>query len=375
MALEAQNMEDSRTKKSQDCVDFVAATTATLGVPSPCLSKARSFTESPRSDCDSPTARKGDLEEEAELLRVLKLSEAEKAASAAAGSLEKEVDGLDEMASSKSTCINFVNTDERNNGALFPNSHQSEPAIPSNGDALRNDHSDAVGTEISQMDEMYPLSGTEGFSFVDQSSHMELGNHVRSNYGADEISAETVVVEKNTSEQVEDLNSVTQSMDSSTLLDEGARYSKGVGESNMQNSSGSDDAEPASASSCNANYDLLSGGSQQKDACDAINSCLDESEPMYEGEECVLDSKSEPMYEDREPVYEGETILAEQADQSTTDACSEMSKSEITAQQGFCLLTQEDFFYSVLLAFVIPVLFITFDLKCWCAEFSVFTEG
>ena len=86
VALETRNMEDegknligedSKTKTEEDCIDFVAATTATLGVPSPCLSKATSFDDSPHSVSDHQKVRKGDLEEEEELLRVLKLSETE----------------------------------------------------------------------------------------------------------------------------------------------------------------------------------------------------------------------------------------------------------------------------------------------------------
>ncbi|KAK8692812.1 hypothetical protein V6N13_070419 [Hibiscus sabdariffa] len=67
VALEARNIEASQKNKCGDCVNSTAATTAILGVPSPSLSN------SPR--CRK--LRKGDLDEEAELLRVLKLSEAE----------------------------------------------------------------------------------------------------------------------------------------------------------------------------------------------------------------------------------------------------------------------------------------------------------
>ncbi|KAK8503813.1 hypothetical protein V6N12_018987 [Hibiscus sabdariffa] len=67
VALEARNIEASHKNKCGDCVNSTAATTAILGVPSPSLSN------SPR--CRK--LRKGDLDEEAELLRVLKLSEAE----------------------------------------------------------------------------------------------------------------------------------------------------------------------------------------------------------------------------------------------------------------------------------------------------------
>lgn len=76
VSLETLNMNVHHENNPEDCVDFVAATTATLGVPSPSLSKARSFDDSSHSISDN-IQRKGDLEEEAELLRVLKMSEAE----------------------------------------------------------------------------------------------------------------------------------------------------------------------------------------------------------------------------------------------------------------------------------------------------------
>lgn len=54
---------------------------------------------------------------------------------------------------------------------------------------------------------------------------------------------------------------------------------------------------------------------------------------MYEGEECVLDTKT-GNFENREPVYEGEAVLQEQADKSTLDALDPRAKEEITPEQG-----------------------------------------
>ncbi|MQK89928.1 DUF544 domain-containing protein, partial [Escherichia coli] len=53
VSLETLNTEVQRKSNlEEDCVDFVAATTAALGVPSPSLSKARSFDDSPHSVFD-----------------------------------------------------------------------------------------------------------------------------------------------------------------------------------------------------------------------------------------------------------------------------------------------------------------------------------
>ncbi|KAL0331339.1 UNVERIFIED_CONTAM: hypothetical protein Sangu_1679400, partial [Sesamum angustifolium] len=49
------------------------------------------------------------------------------------------------------------------------------------------------------------------------------------------------------------------------------------------------------------------------DEPEAFSSSVDDSEPIYEGEECILESGT-IAYESREPVYEGEVVLAEQVD-------------------------------------------------------------
>ncbi|CAH2071318.1 unnamed protein product [Thlaspi arvense] len=77
VALETQNVEarEGDQNPGEDSVDFAAATTAALGVPSPCLSKTRSFDESPPAAAELRRLRKGDLEEETELLQALQLSQ------------------------------------------------------------------------------------------------------------------------------------------------------------------------------------------------------------------------------------------------------------------------------------------------------------
>ncbi|KAJ4876457.1 hypothetical protein Rs2_41475 [Raphanus sativus] len=73
VALETQSLEDENP--GEDYVDFVATTTAALGVPSPCLSKRSSFQDSPPAAVELRKLRKGDLEEETELLQALQLSQ------------------------------------------------------------------------------------------------------------------------------------------------------------------------------------------------------------------------------------------------------------------------------------------------------------
>ena len=93
--------------------------------------------------------------------------------------------------------------------------------------------------------------------------------------------------------------------------------------------------EAAIPTNNNTNLDLSSNRFQQTDASEELNSNIDGSEPIYEGEERVLDTRN-ASFEDREPVYEGEQVLAEQADKGNVAASDLRAKNEneITPEQG-----------------------------------------
>ncbi|KAG0463206.1 hypothetical protein HPP92_021682 [Vanilla planifolia] len=75
VAFEAKKFEmESKKISDADSVDFVAATTAVLGVPSPSLSRGRSFDSCPDTVSSDQIVGKGDREESEELLMVLNLS-------------------------------------------------------------------------------------------------------------------------------------------------------------------------------------------------------------------------------------------------------------------------------------------------------------
>ncbi|KAG4964160.1 hypothetical protein JHK85_039135 [Glycine max] len=75
------------------------------------------------------------------------------------------------------------------------------------------------------------------------------------------------------------------------------------------------------------NSDSSSVRYHQTDVSGALTSCVQGSEPIYEGEECVLDTRT-GNFEDREPVYE------EQSDKSTLAAPDLRAKDELTPEQG-----------------------------------------
>ncbi|KAJ6341884.1 hypothetical protein OIU78_009933 [Salix suchowensis] len=337
VALETRNMEDEsnnvtgedfKNKTEEDCVDFVAATTATLGVPSPCLSKARSFDDSPRSVSDHQNVRKGDLEEAAALLRVFKFSEAE-LPSSASDSLASGVNGRvllagsDESTSMKGAVIvTSLDTSERPVG------------IDDNFNTLNNDDdNNLTSLETLALPREVTCSSlkTDLTIHFDQSTCAESGEHISCDDGIKNHSVDTCV-------EIQD--TVSLSCAQSTVSLDGnpmdiLPYSQKV-ENQCTSitevhepadiSSGRDRAEVPGSASPVLESDSSSGRTQDIDAPATFTSSVG-SEPIYEGEECILDTGTS-NYEEREPMYEGEVVLAEQADRTVR------SKDEITPQQG-----------------------------------------
>ncbi|XP_048319863.1 uncharacterized protein LOC107405823 isoform X2 [Ziziphus jujuba] len=313
VALETRNMDrEHKNNNEEDCVDFAAATTAALGVPSPCLSKARSFDDSPDSTSDDQKLRKGDIEEEAELLRALKLSQAEIPSSVG-----------DPLASNINEGPVSVNLDE--------STHPKEVHPPgslktSDKHAVEDNNFYQTDLCISDDSSASMNEGNDPLCFkstpeqaVQLSSNINKGNNLyQSTFVEPEVRTLcTDVVEKSsidTTVQIE--NAVSLSTERDTLsVDENKGY---------------DTKEVSLVSAKNDDLDSSSSQMQPIDACETLTSSVDDSEPIYEGEECIIDSGT-TVFEDREPVYEGEMVLAKQTDKSTLDA---RSKDVITQREG-----------------------------------------
>ncbi|XP_057510220.1 uncharacterized protein LOC130792693 isoform X2 [Actinidia eriantha] len=294
VALET-NMESEQKKNSEeDFIDFAAATTATLGVPSPCLSRGRSFDDSPRAVSDHHKLKKGDLEEEAELLRVLKLSEA---------ALTSEGQNTSDLSVSHD-CRTL---------SIFRHEVIIHEAVPKQ----------AVCSETDQA------------NHINQSACEGVGKCVISKDVVDESSV-------NVSVQIENALPDSSGQEIASACENLMHESRGDETVQQQSGSTSDLQRPednnctpeiSSLSSPGANSDLSSGRRQQIDVPDAFTSSADSNEPIYEGEECILESEM-TKYEDREPMYEGEVALAEQVDKSTGDSCDASSKDDISPRQG-----------------------------------------
>ncbi|KAK8599796.1 hypothetical protein V6N13_060384 [Hibiscus sabdariffa] len=304
VALETRNIEVSLKNSSEDYVDFAAATAATLGVPSPNLSKTRSFDESPLSASDQQMLRKGDLEEEAELLRVLKLSEVESPASVGGSG------SLDERSCSKN--LVSVDAQEGDRGVGNKSRHQHEPSFSDNCTSLSNEEVTLSNDEVeksnnvekmaikgSSADGLLQVEGVVPVSLAKDTTTID-GNNEEASQGGEKI----------------EIQSSTAS-DAHDILD---------------NVNGRDSTVVSSIFLQKAGSDSSSDGIQNVDVPEAFSSSLDGSEPIYEGEECILDSVS--TYENREPIYEGEVILAKQSDNFAVEGCSVRSKEEITPRQG-----------------------------------------
>ncbi|KAJ6393769.1 hypothetical protein OIU77_023077 [Salix suchowensis] len=320
VALETRNMEDEsknvtgedfKNKTEEDCVDFVAATTATLGVPSPCLSKARSFDDSPRSVSDHQNFSEAELP------------------SSASNSLASGVNGRvllagsDESTSMKGAVIvTSLDTSERPVG------------IDDNFNTLNNDDDDNLTSlETLALPREVTCSSlkTDLTIHFDQSTCAESGEHISCDDGIKNHSVDTCV-------EIQD--TVSLSCAQSTVSLDGnpmdiLPYSQKV-ENQCTSitevhepadiSSGRDRAEVPGSASPVLESDSSSGRTQDIDAPATFTSSVG-SEPIYEGEECILDTGTS-KYEEQEPMYEGEVVLAEQADRTVR------SKDEITPQQG-----------------------------------------
>ncbi|KAK4262699.1 hypothetical protein QN277_028230 [Acacia crassicarpa] len=343
VALETRNMGDQyKNGPEEDCVDFVAATTAALGVPSPSLSKTRSFDDSPHSVPDQQMPRKGDLEEEAELLRALKLSEADSMASVS-NAVEGHVNettmsvNMDDNTCNKVVAISSGDEFVKKTDAVNIDSREPVPLI--HGDCIctvpDNDSTEQIASAPTKGEAANSSVKADGVNSRNQLTHAESKESIDGNKN----SVDTLV--QNESEPLlSSGQSCVSSVESHMDVSEGGgkvHSQPSVTTNDHGTADKSHERDPTGLSCLSAtdkNSESSSGRVQQIDASEeAFSSSIDGSEPIYEGEECVLD-KGNANFQDNEPVYEGEVLLAKQADKSTPAPSDRRIKDEITPQQG-----------------------------------------
>ncbi|CAN6579262.1 unnamed protein product [Malus baccata var. baccata] len=347
VALETQNMEsECKNTPEEDCVDFAAATTATLGVPSPCLSTTRSFNKSPHSASDEPRARKGDREEEEELMRALQMSEAELTTlvgdpravvstnraplliSSDASTLPEKVVPIDSQDESE------------NHAAVYDNAHQSELSVPEDCNTSRNESSNVISISTTpEQTACSSLSETVKAENTDQPTDMKSDERLSSVLEVKSTTNESVKIESGVSfSPGKDTESLEENCTDVSIGDEKFESQAKLtpdahGHIDKQNESNA--TEGCCSSGPNVGLNSSAGRMQQNEASETLASSGEGSEPIYEGEERIQDSGT-PVVEDREPVYEGEVVLAKQVDKSPLDA---RPKGEITPQQGELIRT------------------------------------
>lgn len=283
---------NNKKKSEEDCIDFAAAMTATLGLPSLCLSRGKSFEDSPRSLSDDHKPRKGDFEEEAELLRALKLSEAEMSTSA------------DDLHGGNSNG-HHLSVSNYNNG-LISSETDTEEAVYLYS---KNDHGNPSGQSNSE-----------------ESGEQVCKDVVEKNHIVDPlVKSETALIDSSGQVPPSPCETRMHSNGGDELVDPQPTLR---GEKN--------EAEDYSCSSVpNSELDSSSGRRNNVDVPKAVTSSGEGSnEPIYEGEECVLDSVTKTC-EDREPMYESEVFLSEQVSKEGKVAFENTSsQDEITPEQG-----------------------------------------
>ncbi|CAL5187566.1 unnamed protein product [Lathyrus oleraceus] len=344
VSLETRNVETlpKNNPEEEDCVDFVAATTAALGVPSPSLSKAMSFDGSPHSASDQ-ALRKGDLEEEEQLLRALKMSEAsmsdpvEDHANDNKGEVSFGSEG--NMCNKQAVTMDSEDNIGKNTGKESNDYHESVPSIPDVCTASSKDYNEHTSSTSTLGETANLSSKNDAVSCFHQLTSM----------GPEESIKQNDVVEKHNLDalvQNESVAVLSPEKHSDFLFENCTDGSRGDEKVHNQSSlitsidhEVSDESQGLDAtgapclSASHTNSDSSNIRFHQTDASGTFPSTVDRSEPLYEGEECVLDTRTGNL-EDREPVYEGEVVLQEQADKSTLSALDLRAKEEITPEQG-----------------------------------------
>ncbi|KAF5187759.1 Ubiquitin carboxyl-terminal hydrolase mindy-1 [Thalictrum thalictroides] len=315
VALETRNTEEMhKSNLEEDCIDFAAATTATLGVPSPCLSRGRSFDDPPRSESGHQRARKGDIEEEAELLRALQLSNSELPVCSDEGTHLKSCETVVVQDSME------VHTEGHHQ------IYQPEQSIILNTNATSSCNSETQSLGNSSLENGDSYSKVTPGSYLDRSSSSEPMEHFISGDLKEHLSSPTVVQNETDGSlnPAEDLLTTYKGEEDEPRGDQHIEQtcpqaSTSLADDEQQdNQSGSDKTPCADFSATNTDPELSDSMREDKDISKSDTISLDGSEPIYEGEDCILDS-GVASYENREPMYEGEVVLAELAERGTSE--------------------------------------------------------
>lgn len=313
---------ENKKLSDTDSVDFAAATTAALGVPSPSLSRSISFDYCHESLPVDQSKGKGDKEEETVLMRVINLSKVEVscASSDSIADVSHSFEGSTPVDVSASEFSTFSSM--QHNGDVSKIFDHSDKI----GNSECNASSDCKDTKVasvddrSNADEEFSLCSTNSSISNDQTSNM---SQVSIILPVESCRSDGSTYKEGACLSGDNLSSLLTSAD-------------GLLPSQLQNKT-DDDLTHCNSADLNdsapqlPNFQSLDERTELLDVSEIVSK-LAISEPIYEGEEHILDS-SIPAYEAREPVYEGEMVLAEQASIAGDAAGSIHSNDQVTEQQ------------------------------------------
>lgn len=349
-------MHDSKIVEEEDTVDFVAATTAALGVPSPSLSRNISFEQKGSEKCYN-------IDPTEELIRALDLSKIDT-------SISSDVNSSHVLGADNSD-VNHHKSSRAQNGVVEYNECQhSDLTMPpevenssidikddaltsnislANDDVMISSNSivanqkDLTVPEVSSINSEDDGLTSKAFLSENDISLSSTANIARER---DLIDFEDFTISNNATEELSNSQSCSENM-----------FAYQITNINADNPVHYDESEVCTSQPAvpNENNHPLDGRRELLGVSEAGSSCFDNNEPIYEGEECVLDFGVQ-KYEDREPVYEGEMILAQQGEKIEEDAACvsstvkngsqqcqlirnflEMSASQLTIYGLFCL--------------------------------------
>lgn len=292
----------------EETVDFAAATTAALKIPSPSVSRGRSFDEHTLSNSAEPRKRRGDLEEEEELMRVLNLSKAESG------------DAVDEVSFDTSHSHSAPNIET-------PQSESFQSEAPDVvGAAKKEEHGDHAVSDDGFMLPPVTNGAVNGSEVVPEESQETLTSKEPEDSGIKNMLPGDLDIPIQSSESTPSCPSHESFANSDhqpavPTLVEGDKETCRE-QFDVQIHGQSTDTEVACDSSV-ATCEAVPGHataeldvkSESLDNSESLPSSIQECEPIYQGEEHILGTTN-MVYENQEPVYEGEVVLAEQADKT-----------------------------------------------------------
>uniref|UniRef100_A0A0E0LFK1 MINDY deubiquitinase domain-containing protein n=1 Tax=Oryza punctata TaxID=4537 RepID=A0A0E0LFK1_ORYPU len=300
-----ESTEENKHVQEEETVDFAAATTAALGVPSPSVSRGRSFDENTLTDPVELHIRRGDREEEEELRRVLSLSKAENA---------NAVDGSGSFDASQShSSSNMEETAHTESFRL----EAVEAMDSTNKEEHGNNHALSDGPMLQDSTNAAPNINEVGL----EESQQSLTSNELEDDGKSNILPEHPHIIIQSSESALDCSSHESSAHNQAAPALGQVDKESCEEQPpVQIHGQASDTEVSSELTTAASQDIPNHATKELDGEDGnspepIILNLQESEPIYQGEEHIL-STGNLAYENQEPVYEGEVVLAEQADKT-----------------------------------------------------------